>query len=86
MNLYGYSLSENLLEWPDRGAAAVWASTGKTTPDVQEVMAKRFYSKAGDGSILRIGDLILDAKQQLPNAHDVRVSWVLLGDPMLRMH
>lgn len=86
LNLYGYSLSENLLEWPDRGAAAVWASTGKTTPDVQEVMAKRFYSKAGDGSILRIGDLILDAKQQLPNAHDVRVSWVLLGDPMLRMH
>ena len=86
LNLYGYSLSENLLEWPDRGAAAVWASTGKTTPDVQEVMAKRFYSKTGDGSILRIGDLILDAKQQLPNAHDVRVSWVLLGDPMLRMH
>jgi len=86
LNLYGYSLSENLLEWPDRGAAAVWASTGKTTPDVQEVMATRFYLKVGDGSILRIGDLILDAKQQLPNAHDVRVSWILMGDPMLRMH
>ncbi|MEZ5423687.1 MAG: C25 family cysteine peptidase [Pyrinomonadaceae bacterium] len=86
LNLYGYSLSENLLEWPDRGAAAVWASTGKTTPDVQEVMATRFYLKVGEGSILRIGDLILDAKQQLPNAHDVRVSWILMGDPMLRMH
>jgi len=86
LNLYGYSLSENLLEWPDRGAAAVWASTGKTTPDVQEVMATRFYTKVGDGSILRIGDLILDAKQVLPNAHDVRVSWILMGDPMLRMH
>ncbi|MBX3282447.1 MAG: hypothetical protein KF756_08220 [Acidobacteria bacterium] len=86
LNLYGYSLSENLLEWPDRGAVAVWASTGKTTPDVQEIMASRFYLKTGDGSILRIGDLILDAKQVLPNAHDVRVSWALLGDPMLRMH
>jgi len=86
LNLYGYSLSENLLEWPDRGAAAVWASTGKTTPDVQEVMATRFYTKVGEGSILRIGDLILDAKQVLPNAHDVRVSWILMGDPMLRMH
>ncbi|KXK01217.1 MAG: Gingipain R1 precursor [Acidobacteria bacterium OLB17] len=86
LNLYGYSLSENLLEWPDRGAVAVWASTGKTTPDVQEIMATRFYTKVGEGNILRIGDLILDAKQVLPNAHDVRVSWVLLGDPMLRMH
>lgn len=85
LNLYGYSLAENLLE-SNGGAAAVWASTGKTTPDVQEVMASRFYLNAGNGSVLRIGDLILDAKSQVVGGNDVRLSWILMGDPMLKMH
>jgi len=86
LNMYGYSLAENLLETPNIGAVAVWASTGKTTPDVQEIMATRFLQKTGSGEIVRLGDLVLDAKSTLPDAHDVRLSWVLLGDPMLKMH
>lgn len=67
------------------GAAAVWASTGETTPDVQEIMGARFYLKLGEGSIPRIGDLIKDAKAQVPAGADVRLSWALIGDPMLKV-
>lgn len=86
LNLYAYSLGENLLESSNGGAAAVWASTGKTTPDVQELMATRFYQKITQGKIRRLGDLINDAKSVLPSSSDVRLSWALLGDPMLKMN
>jgi len=67
------------------GAVAVWASTGLTTPDVQEIMGNRFYIKLSEGNIQRMGDLIADAKAQVPAGADVRLSWALLGDPMLKI-
>jgi hypothetical protein len=91
------SLAENLVdaEWTDMsgpvpvrhdtGAITVWASTGLTTPDVQEIMATRFYLKLGEGSIPRMGDLVRDAKGVLIGGEDVRNSWVLIGDPMLKV-
>jgi Peptidase family C25 len=79
------SFVEAGLKAPNGGAVATWASTGLTTPDVQEVMATRFYQKLGDGSIERIGDLIRDAKTTLVYGRDVRLSWALLGDPTLRV-
>nr|HQU94385.1 C25 family cysteine peptidase [Pyrinomonadaceae bacterium] len=78
------SFSEAMVKAPG-GAVAVWASTGETTPDVQEVMGTRFYLKLGEGSIPRIGDLIADAKGPLPAGADVRLSWALIGDPMLKV-
>lgn len=92
------SLAENLMdsEWTDpngpvrhdTGAIAVWASTGLTTPDVQEVMATRFYNKIGSTTppvLTRMGDLVRDAKSVLIGGEDVRNSWVLLGDPVLQV-
>lgn len=79
------SFAESLTKAANGGAVAVWASTGLTTPDVQEIMAKRFFAKIGDGSIPRMGDLINDAKSQLPARADVRYSWALFGDPMLKV-
>ena len=67
------------------GGVAVWASTGLTTPDVQEILANRFYSSLSEGSIQRMGDLIADAKAHVPAGADVRLSWALLGDPMLKV-
>jgi hypothetical protein len=32
-----------------------------------------------------MGDLIADAKAQVPAGADVRLSWALLGDPMLKV-
>jgi hypothetical protein len=88
------SLAENLAnaQWTDSGnvtyqtgGIAVWASTGLTTPDVQEMMATRFYNRIGAGTIPRLGDLVRDAKGVLVGGEDVRNSWVLLGDPMLKV-
>ncbi len=78
------SLSERLLNSTVGGSVVSWASTTATTPDVQQVMAERFYSQLAIGNLTRIGDLIRDAKQVIPNNSDVRNSWVLLGDPMLK--
>ena len=79
------SLGEALLKAPNGGAVAVWASTGKTTPDVQEVLATRFYNQLHLGSMTRFGDLIMDAKQNVTGGRDVRLSWVLLGDPTMKI-
>jgi hypothetical protein len=88
------SLAENLAnaQWTDSGnvtyqtgGIAVWASTGLTTPDVQEMMATRFYNRIGAGTIPRLGDLVRDAKGVLVGGEDVRNSWVLIGDPMLKV-
>jgi Peptidase family C25 len=79
------SFVEGALKAPNGGAVATWASTGLTTPDVQDVMATRYYQKINDGSIERLGDLIRDAKTTLVYGRDVRLSWALLGDPTLRV-
>ena len=79
------SLSEAITNAPNGGAVAMWASTGETTPDVQEIMAIRFYSQLGAGNIPRLGDLIRDAKLSLSGGLDVKLSWVLIGDPMLKV-
>jgi hypothetical protein len=79
------SLAEMMLHAPNGGAVAMWASSTLTTPDVQEVMALRFYEQISLGNITKLGDLIKDAKAQLNAGSDVRLSWVLLGDPMLKV-
>jgi hypothetical protein len=81
----GNSLAESLVHATNGGAVAAWSSTGLTTPDVQELMATRFYNRLGAGQIERLGDLILDAKSVIPGGSDVRLSWALLGDPMLKV-
>lgn len=79
------SLGESLLFSTNGGAVSAWASSGLTTPDIQEIMARRFYNKLSEGSIPRLGDLINDAKTAIPFGSDVRLSWALLGDPMLKV-
>jgi hypothetical protein len=78
-------LAETLLKAPNGGAVAAWASTGETTPDVQEIMATRFYRQLSLGNMKRLGDLINDSKTVINAGRDVRLSWVLLGDPTLKV-
>lgn len=80
------SFAEAFTKASNGGAVAIWASTGLTTPDVQEIMATRFYSQLSAGNINRLGDLITDAKAQLNAGGEIRYSWTLIGDPMLRLH
>lgn len=79
------SLAESLTKATNGGSVSAWASSGKTTPDIQLVMGQRFFQQIGLGNIPRMGDLIRDAKQVVPGGSDVRFSWVLLGDPMLKV-
>lgn len=79
------SLAEALLKSQNGGAVSVWASTGKTTPDVQRIMAVRFYNQLNISSMNKLGDLVKDAKANLNGGRDVRMSWALLGDPTLRV-
>jgi hypothetical protein len=80
----GDSLGEALLK-AQYGAVAAWASSGLTTADVQEIMATRFYQQMGAGNFNRLGDAIKDAKTAINGGRDVRLSWVLLGDPTLKV-
>jgi Peptidase family C25 len=79
------SLSEILLKNPNGGAVAAWASSGLTTPDIQEIMATRFFNQINVGNLTRIGDLIKDAKTTINSGRDVRLSWILLGDPAMKI-
>lgn len=79
------SLAENLVESTAGGGVAAWASTGETTPDVQNTMAARFFTRLGSGPLERLGDLVNDAKTVIPSGTDVRLSWALIGDPMLKI-
>lgn len=83
-NTFNESLAEALLK-ANGGAVAAWASSGKTTPDVQEFMALRFYQQIGLGNITRLGDLIRDAKLNVTGATDARLTFLLIGDPMLKV-
>jgi hypothetical protein len=79
------SLGDKLLSATNGGSAATWASTGDTFATVQRDMGLRFYSQLAAGNTPRVGDLIRDAKSVIVDGQDVRYSWVLLGDPMLKM-
>lgn len=79
------SLAEVLIKAPNGGAAIVWASTEKTTPDIQLMMGVRFFNQIKLGNIKRIGDLVRDAKVVIPGGSDVRLSWALFADPATKV-
>jgi hypothetical protein len=79
------SISEVLLNAPNGGAVAAWASTAETTPDIQLLMGVRYFNQASSGPQTRMGDLVKDAKTVITFGADVRRSWVLLGDPALKV-
>jgi uncharacterized repeat protein (TIGR01451 family) len=81
-DLYQVSLAEALLRNPNGGAIAVWASSSLTSPDQQHKVNLEFNRHALNGD--RIGDAILKAKQATQDL-DVRRSWILFGDPTIRL-
>jgi hypothetical protein len=81
----GDGLAEALLKAPAGGAAAVWASTGLTEMIPQALMDQallRALFAAGEAPLL--GDAIRGAKAAMDDP-DVRTTWVLLGDPTMRV-
>ena len=76
-------LGEQLLRAPG-GAAMVWASTGSTAAPPQERLLAAFLAHAYGAPAARVGDAVRAAKAAVSNS-DVRRTWVLLGDPTMRL-
>ena len=77
------SLAESLLKAPG-GAVAVWASTTLTEPGGQTTIDQEFYRQLFAAQPATLGDAARAAKQTTGDA-DVRRSWMLFGDPALRL-
>jgi hypothetical protein len=78
------SLGESILKAPNGGGMAVWASSGLTEPTPQQSMSSEFYRQLFGTQPLRLGQAITRAKLGTTDA-DVRRTWILLGDPTMRL-
>jgi len=77
------SLAEALMKSPG-GAVAVWASSGMTTADEQALMNREFYRQLFANRGIALGEAIKRAKGAVGDG-DVRRTWILLGDPTLKV-
>jgi hypothetical protein len=77
------SIGEAMLK-AEGGAIAVWASSGYTTPGGQIQMNRALYQQLFSSPAPRLGDAIKAAKAATED-QDVRRTWVLLGDPAMRV-
>jgi hypothetical protein len=79
-------LGEELL-FATNAAVAIWASTGDTVPADQVNAAKVATGDlfGSDPLKKRLGDAMVDAKSSI-NDVDVMHTWVLLGDPTMRLN
>ena len=82
-NVYNDSLSEALMRTRG-GAVAVWSSTGMTEPGGQNLIAQEFYRQLFSAPAPTVGDAARAAKRTTGDL-DVRRTWMLFGDPAMRL-
>jgi hypothetical protein len=78
------SLAEALMRNNASGAVAVWASSGMTEPNAQAQMNKQFYQFAFGTDAMTLGEAMQKSKEGVDNG-DVRRTWILFGDPTMRI-
>ena len=78
------SLAESLVKAPNGGAVASFASSGLTIPDGQHEMGLKMFQLLYGGSSIPIGDASRQAKFAT-NDMDVRRTWILFGDPSIKI-
>jgi len=83
-DVYTTSLAESLLLAPDGGAVAVWASSGFTSADPQATMDRALVVQMFANPGAPIGNSILKTKAGTVDP-DVRRTWILFGDPAMRL-
>jgi hypothetical protein len=83
-DLYNESLAEALIKPEQGGAIAVWTSSGLTTPDKQLPMSRELFRQLFNDEDLTIGEAVMRAKQATSDL-DVRRTWILFGDPSLKL-
>jgi hypothetical protein len=82
-DLFTDSLGEVLLRNPNGGATGVWASSALTSPHLQAQMNAELMKHLFTGTTT-IGEAILKAKQSV-NDLDVRRTFILFGDPTIKL-
>jgi hypothetical protein len=83
-DVYTESLAEALLKAPNGGAVAVWASSTLTQPDQQAIMARELFRQLFGPEKLTLGQAVARAKVVATDP-DVRKSWILFGDPTMKL-
>jgi hypothetical protein len=78
------SLAESLLRTDGGGAVAVWGSSGMTEPAPQLDMSRALYQQLFGSQPLTLGEAIRKAKTGNADL-DVRRTWILFGDPTMRV-
>jgi hypothetical protein len=78
------SLAESILSAPNGGAVASFASSGLTIPDGQHEMGFKMFQLLYSGTPMAIGDASRLAKSATMDM-DVRRTWILFGDPTLKI-
>ena len=83
------SLGETLLLSAQGGAIAVWASSAQTVAGAQELVDQEmvrqlFNGASAKGQSLTIGEAVMRAKAVAHNEAVIQ-SWILLGDPLVRL-
>jgi hypothetical protein len=72
------------LKAPLGGAVAVWTSSGLTDPEEQVPLNEELIQLLFNGQGLTIGEAVMRAKQVVSD-RDIRRTWILFGDPTLRL-
>jgi hypothetical protein len=78
------SLAEALVKAPNGGAVASFASSGLTIPDGQHQMGEQMLHLLYDGAPIAIGDASRQSKSATSD-QDVRRTWILFGDPTMKI-
>src|SRR2546426_6243439 len=78
------SLAEALVRAPNGGAIAVWASSSLTSPGGQSAMDRELFRLLFTGAYPTLGEAVAAAKKATGDI-DVRRSWILFGDPAIRL-
>jgi hypothetical protein len=82
-DIYTESLAEALMKAPNGGAVGVWASSGLTEPQGQEEMIDELFRRLFHSS-QTVGEAIMKAKASTSDLN-VRKTWILFGDPTLKL-
>lgn len=83
-DINGESMAEAFLKSQTGGAIAVWASSGLTNMAPQAEADRQLYQSLFGGSSITIGDAVRGAKAATTDT-DVRRTWILFGDPTMRL-
>jgi len=83
-DMFTESLGEALLKSPNGGAIGVLASSALTSPDQQMLVNLELYRQLFGATSTTIGDAVLKAKQATQD-RDVRRTFILIGDPTVRL-